>query len=174
MSVSVSVGPGTSLPQRVVLLPSLLGGQHSRGPLGPAAAAELSNGLVASAPRGTPPSPVPVSLCQRWERQPWGTRRLHPPSPCVLGSLLALAGMLRLQGEGAIPGICPRPLLSLVSVQKYSESCSVPGSQPICPPPLPGCVARPLPTPALATSIHGHQYSQGPRSPGKLGRAASA
>lgn len=56
---------------------------------------------------------------------------------------------------------------SVVSAQKYSESCSVPGSRPICPPPLPGCVACPFPTLTLATSIDGHQYSQGPRSPGK-------
>lgn len=64
-----------------------------------------------------------------------------------------------------IPGTCPRPLLPHVSAQKYSASRSVPGSGPICPSPQPDCVARPLPTPALATSIDDHQYSWAPGAP---------
>lgn len=62
MSVSVSVGLGTSPPQRAVLVPSILEGATLPEPLGAPAAAELSNELVAAAPWGTAPAPVPVSL----------------------------------------------------------------------------------------------------------------
>lgn len=82
MSVLVSVGLGTSPPQRAVLVPSILEGTMLQEPLGAPAAAELSNELMAAAPWGTSPSPVPVSLSQHWERQPGREgQALTPPAP---------------------------------------------------------------------------------------------
>lgn len=90
----MSVGQGTSLPQRAVLVPSILEGATLSEPLGAPAAAELSNELTAPAPWGSSPAPVPVSLSQRWERQLGREgQAVKPHSLSVLGSRLApLAG----------------------------------------------------------------------------------
>lgn len=80
----MSVGLGTSSPQRAVLVPWILEGATLPEPLGAPAASELSNELMAAAPWGTSPSPVPVSLSQSWERQQGREgQALTPPAPVV-------------------------------------------------------------------------------------------
>lgn len=177
MSVSVSVGPGTSLPQRALLVPSVLGGQRSRGPWGlqQQQSCRMGSWLRPPGAHLHPQSLFPSASAGKGSRGGLGDT---PQAPVFWGHSWPSLGCCGCSPQpwAARGGSDARDLSqassSLVSVQKYSESCSVPGSQPICPPPL--RAVWPLPTPALATSIHGHQYSQGPSSPGKLGRAVSA
>lgn len=132
------------------------GGGTLPQPLGPPAAAELSNGARGFSPLGHTAVPCPRFPQPALGKAAGEGQALTTPCPCVLGSLLspscwhavAAAPGPGLQGEGAMPGTCLKPLRSLVSVQKYSESCSVPGSRPFCPL-LPCPPAWPVPSPPL-------------------------
>lgn len=133
-------------------------------PLVPPAAAELSNGLVASSPWGTPPSPVPVSLSQSWERQPWRARRLDPPKPLCFWShswplLLGHCGCSP-QPRAARGGSDTRVLSQAPSLSCFCtkilgvlQCARLSAHLPSSPAWLRGL------SPPCVTSIHGRQYS---------------
>lgn len=144
MSVSVSVGLGTSPPLGAVLVPSILEGTTLPGPVGAPAAAELSDELMAAAPWGTAPSPAPLSLSQRWQRQPGrGGQAPTPPAP-VCGQAWPL-----LPGHGGTVAarVCPQ-LLSVVPTQESCEVHQAPG-----PSALLSCLLFGLAPPFMATRI---------------------
>ncbi|RLV89512.1 hypothetical protein DV515_00014825 [Chloebia gouldiae] len=158
MSVSVSVGLGTSPPLRAVLVPSILEGTTLLGPLGAPAAAELSNELMAAAPWGTAPSPVPPALAKQPGRE---GQAPTPPAP-VCGQawpLLLRHSCPGLRGDSDSQGLSSAPFCC------FYIKILVPGFGSTRPPFLPPI--WPVPSPPLATSIHGHQYLQGSGSPGK-------
>lgn len=79
MSVSVSVGPGTSLPQRAVLVPSVLGGATLPEPLG---AVEWAHGF---GPPGHTSIPSPCFPLPAWGKAAVGDQALTPPKPLCFG-----------------------------------------------------------------------------------------
>jgi len=131
MSVSVSVGLGKSLPQRSVLVPSMLVGGNTPGAPG----ASGSSGAVKWAQGFTPaPTSIPSPCFPLPTLGKAALRGRAPtlPQPLCAGvspgparwDAVAAARSPGLPGEGAVPGTWPSLLLSLFFCTKMLRSPS--------------------------------------------------